>query len=470
MRYKINNNIVTKYGLLKLSIHIKKLPIRFGHALSMARPDQPESTTGIEIRKITYQKGSSLENFPLLLCAKNIETCLDLNLFLQHKYTGAFNHDIDRTHYSLTTDVSLQTISSIANSLRVFLQWLCVNGWHWKDNCNEEIIANTIWLPTYAFRAHLIDEVKADRLALTTANLYIGHIVQFYYWAYLNNKITVRPFNFSKVPLRKGYASSTSDLLFGFTPSQAGHEVLTHDLRIPQKYRAKTKAFDSDLCPYSQEELIQLLSAPSVQSSPNKRLWIQLGFRCGLRAAEVASLNAQDFRRSTSKSFSEVLITGKGGKVRKAYIPFDLVAQINDFKNSHEQLRRKQKWEQRSLNEEEPLFINRSGKRIQSASISNLIHHVRKPLISQGVTFKRSFHDLRSTFATGIAKYMVIQGHDHGLISYKLTTLLGHANFDTSRKYINLAKEITAGPILSGWEKDIFGNLDTLQDTGKEQP
>lgn len=440
-----------------MTIEIKKTPIKFGRANYIAGETEVGYVSSFTVRKIIYQEDTYTEDFPLLFSTEQLSTCLVMNLFLQQKYNGPSG-----SHFQVKNDVSLKTISSIANSLRVFLQWLDSNGRRWNENCERSNPMPGEWLPTYAFRSHLIREVKAKRLALTTANLYVGHIVQFYCWANEEGKIERLPVKLSKVHLQKKTSSSTSNLLFGFTSSHGSFQVQTHDLRIPKKYRAKTRAFDSDLCPYTNNELYQLINDPSVQNAPNKKIWVQLGYRCGLRAFEVASLNCDDFNAKAASHMHEVIITGKKGKLRKAYIPLDLFEQIRDFKNSAEQLKRRQKWEEIQLDEKAPLFINRSGQRINSASVSNLIYPVRRNLLEQGIRFKRNFHDLRSTFATGIAKHLILKGYDYGFICYKLTALLGHSDFETTKKYINLAKDVSGKPMLSEWEKDIFGNIEAL--------
>jgi integrase len=69
------------------------------------------------------------------------------------------------------------------------------------------------------------------------------------------------------------------------------------------------------------------------------------------------------------------------------------------------------KWEVKNgTNSDRPLFINRSGLGISEKSVSNTVIIARKELSLAGIALERSFHDLRSTYATNLAKYMLDKG------------------------------------------------------------
>ena len=112
---------------------------------------------------------------------------------------------------------------------------------------------------------------------------------------------------------------------------------------------------------------------------------------------------------------------------------------------------------------EAPLFLNRSGKPIQAKSVGNIISNVRDELGDKCV--KRSFYDLRSTFATNLAGFMLKKNLPIGFIQYKLMRLLGHSDFSTTQKYINFARSETFDKQMASWVDKLFGDhLMTLQD------
>lgn len=47
-----------------------------------------------------------------------------------------------------------------------------------------------------------------------------------------------------------------------------------------------------------------------------------------------------------------------------------------------------------------------------------------------------------------------------GFIQYKLMSLLGHSNFSTTQKYIDLARTITYDKRMKSWVEDVFGGLE----------
>ncbi|HHY0626843.1 TPA: hypothetical protein ACVU5F_004956, partial [Vibrio parahaemolyticus] len=47
-----------------------------------------------------------------------------------------------------------------------------------------------------------------------------------------------------------------------------------------------------------------------------------------------------------------------------------------------------------------------------------------------------------------------------GFIQYKLMSLLGHANFSTTQKYIDLARTMTYDKRMKSWVEAVFGGLE----------
>lgn len=112
-----------------------------------------------------------------------------------------------------------------------------------------------------------------------------------------------------------------------------------------------------------------------------------------------------------------------------------------------------------------PVFLNRSGGQILAKSIGNIIFKARKELDFNGVKLNRNFHDLRPTFASNLAKFMLDNHLPLGFIQYKLMDLMGHSDFSTTQKYINFARSITFDQQMASWVDKLFGEfLEPLQE------
>ena len=76
-------------------------------------------------------------------------------------------------------------------------------------------------------------------------------------------------------------------------------------------------------------------------------------------------------------------------------------------------------------------------------------------------TLKRDFHDLRSTFATNLAGFLIHKNLPIGFVQYKLMQLMGHADFSTTQKYINFARSLTFDKQMASWVDKLFGEFVT---------
>ena len=417
-----------------------------------------ESNCGQPLRGVSYHCDREISKFPRLRSLTRTHDVLEMNLFLEHRYKGLFMPPKRANQTNNLGGISVLTLSSTAYSLSIFLSWLEANDVAW-----QEVIAIApsekakYWLPVYRFRKHLIDRVVAKEIDRDSANLYMNHIRQFYEWALKHRRIDKIPFEYKTQVIKKKRKDGDIDFLFsGQFAQERGIAVTTTDLLIPKKY--KQKSFNqNELAPYSREEL-ELLYASKELTKPASRLWVELAHQCGLRADEVATFPAsvvKDPTLTTDKIFY-VEITGKLSKTRKVMVSSALMASLWVYLNSAERQLRLGKWQlEHGEIDTAPLFINRSGKSMIAKSVSNVISKVRAELKEESL--KRDFHDLRSTFATNLAKFMLKQNLPIGFIQYKLMQLLGHSDFSTTQKYINFARSETFDKQMSSWVDKLFG-------------
>ena len=418
------------------------------------------------LRMVAFHQDRVTEKFPRLHSLTRIEDVLEMNLFLEHRYKGMFMPPKRGGHANSLGGVSLLTLNSIAYSLSIFLDWLEQHNAAWQE---VMAVAATdkakYWLPVYRFRKHLIERVENKLIDRDTANVYMNHIRQFYEWAMKQRRIEKIPFDYKTKIIRKKRKDGDIDFLFtSLYEQERGIPVTTTDLLIPKKYKQK-KFNDGDLAPYSKEEL-ELLYSSQELTKPSTRLWVELAHLCGLRADEVSGFPSAAVvdPSLTSQTLFYVEIIGKFNKRRNIMVSRLLMNSLWTYLNSAERQHRLSKWQlENGEISEAPLFLNRSGKPIQAKSVGNIISNVRDELRDK--CLKRSFHDLRSTFATNLASFMLNKNLPIGFIQYKLMRLLGHSNFSTTQKYINFVRSETFDKQMASWVDKLFGeHLSSLHD------
>ena len=439
--------------LFRTTINLGKLPYFSGACV-----DSPDFAD-LPLREICFHQDHIVDRFPLLYCASRLSDSLEMNLFMEHRYRGKFHPPKKGGNRNLIGGVTVKTLRSVSNSLRSFLAWLEGNDVDWKEVYAVSLSDKAkSWLPPYRYRSHLIERVRANEISRDTANLYISHVRQFYEWAWKTRRIEKIPFQYKNVTIKKKRKDGDFDLLFTSFWDEKGMVIQTSDLAIPKKYKSKNRNLDDGLSPYTPEELTCLFSSAYLQAD-SRRLWAELALICGLRASEIVDLEEAvvcDPATGTSKVYS-VQIVGKFNKSRKIMIPRSLMVTLWAYKNSTDRHKRAGKWDLHYGSEKpRKLFINRSGKPLNEGSLTNIAPTIKADLSEKGVSFNRSFHDLRSTFATSLARFMLEKQLPLGFIQYKLMALMGHANFSTTQKYINFARSITYEEQMQDWVESIF--------------
>lgn len=95
---------------------------------------------------------------------------------------------------------------------------------------------------------------------------------------------------------------------------------------------------------------------------------------------------------------------------------------------------------------------------MSESSPGNIIELVRNELEGKGLErLHRSFHDLRSTYATNLAAFLIKAGKSESYIKYKLMSLLGHSDFETTKQYINFVNNDGFEKTMMEWVETIYG-------------
>lgn len=442
-------------------IEIKYVKVNLGRLPSFNNELVSVPSTAHMIRSIYYQAPHVENKFPLLISDTRLKECLEANLFLDYRYKGKFIPPQKGGQKNLLGGVQVKTIKSIANSLKAFLTWFESEKLSFDSLYAVSITDEAKqWLPAYRYRKHLIIKVNNRELDLDTANLYIAHVRQFYEWAYQTKRMEKLPFKYKNKIVRKNKTNSEFDLLFSSPFQSRGIEVTTSDLKIPRKH--KQKRFNTELTPFNKDEINLLFSTKYIKGGA-RRLWCELGLFCGLRAVDIVELEDTDIVDISlcNTDVFTVSLTGKQNKSRKIHVARSLMGRLWDYKVSAVRLSRIAKWEIRFGTEPtKKLFINRSGNKLNTGSITNIPSKVNAELSDSPLKLERSFHDLRATFATSLAMQMLKQNLPLGFLQYKLMQLMGHNQFSTTEKYINMARSTSFNKQMSCWVEGIFKGIE----------
>lgn len=164
------------------------------------------------------------------------------------------------------------------------------------------------------------------------------------------------------------------------------------------------------------EESTELLSA--VKSSRRDYAILTIFLNCGLRLAELVSLDLTDIKNEYA------VITGKGNKQRTIHLNQACRDAIDDYVANERPVD--------ELKDPQALFISRNRCRISRRAVQNI---VEKYLKLAGLESKElSTHKLRHTAATLM--------HRHGHVDIRvLQEILGHENLGTTQIYTHVDSE-----------------------------
>ncbi|MDD2731736.1 MAG: tyrosine-type recombinase/integrase [Candidatus Pacebacteria bacterium] len=172
------------------------------------------------------------------------------------------------------------------------------------------------------------------------------------------------------------------------------------------------------------EQVEKLLTAPDIKaiSGLRDRAILEAFFSTGLRIAELASLNTEQFYNLKGKKDLELGIIGKGGHPRTVYFSERALLWIKKYLSERK-------------DREKPLFIHfRARKdadiRLTPRSIERI---VKKYAILSGIPVFTTPHTLRHSYATDL----LTQGVDLRAIQ----EFLGHKNIVTTQIYTHVTNK-----------------------------
>lgn len=168
----------------------------------------------------------------------------------------------------------------------------------------------------------------------------------------------------------------------------------------------------------TETEALELLN--NIQSDFYERDYciITLFLNCGMRLAELVTINLGDFRDDT------IRIIGKGNKERLVYLNDACLDALQRYKKARASLP--------NLVDRDALFVSkRTGKRLTARRVEQIVAHCLQSAGLSGRGF--SPHKLRHTAAT-----LMYQG---GVDMLALKEILGHENVSTTQIYTHINRE-----------------------------
>lgn len=168
------------------------------------------------------------------------------------------------------------------------------------------------------------------------------------------------------------------------------------------------------------EQSVQLLNSIDGPYRERDYCIITLFLNCGMRLAELVSLNYTDISYTNNSAY--VIITGKGNKQRMVYLNQACIDSIAAYMN----VRPKD-----GVVDKEALFLSERRRRISPKTVQYL---VKSYLEKAGLGNGYSVHKLRHTAAT----LMYQHGHVDTLA---LKEILGHESLATTQIYTHISPE-----------------------------
>ena len=183
------------------------------------------------------------------------------------------------------------------------------------------------------------------------------------------------------------------------------------DVRAPKSGKRLPKALDAD-------QVTQLLDAGTDKGDPlslRDQAMMELFYACGLRLAELLSLNMD----SIDLSAAQLLVTGKGNKTRQLPMGKPAITALKRWLKSRPLFVKD--------GAEKALFLSQNGKRLSSSSVQK---RLKRHALERGLDDHLHPHKLRHSFAT----HLLESSGDLRAVQ----ELLGHADLATTQVYTHL--------------------------------
>jgi len=195
----------------------------------------------------------------------------------------------------------------------------------------------------------------------------------------------------------------------------------------PGKIKLARNKKDKEIKFLKLEQLKKLLNAPNIENLAGLRdkVILETLFSTGLRVAELASLNIDQFKMNEKTKSLEIAVVGKGEKIRTVFFSQRVIKYLRQYLKKR-------------IDMDKALFINFSkgqrkddvSRRLTTRGIELI---VKKYAVIAGLPLLATPHTLRHSFATDLLN----QGVDLRMVQ----EFLGHQNIATTQIYTHVTNK-----------------------------
>lgn len=319
--------------------------------------------------------------------------------------------------------------------------------------------------PTYAFRKHLRDMYKSGKIARSTANSYMGSVINFYkFYLARNHDFENPPFKYEIVKVKSSGTHEYMKVNF--------IHVDTTDLRLKLPNDTSYFGLSRKLVPLNTKEwnvLVRCYKENGVGISRSKdgdkkvslseefKLAVELSRYAGLRRSEIVTLKARAIYKPDSEQLKRKYlihsagltldprlgVDTKNGTVRIAEIPTELMMALHEYINSSRYIQRRKKYEEYCSEGKDnpPLFLSQNGRPYSPKTLDARWGELRNAVKEELPNFGHKFHNLRSTYAVERLKELISSGLKEGKALDYLQSVMGHKSRETLLGYLKLCEE-----------------------------
>lgn len=362
----------------------------------------------------------------------------------------------------LKANLRKKEVNTQAQALLHYFTFLHDIGMSW-----DEMPISLRLRPTYAFRKHLREMFKQDELARSTANTYMGSVINFYkFYLARGHSFSYPPFKYEVIRVHRN--SSHEYMRNNFI------HVDTTDLRLKLPNDTRHFGLPRKLVPMSSNEWQVVESVYKIRGvgistnvgegnevplSEECKLAIDLSRYSGLRRSEIISLRAkQIYKPDTEQLNKKYLINTEGllldprqgidtknGTIRTSEIHSELMQTLYNYINSSRYIKRRNRYQARypENRDNPPLFINQNGKPYSGKTLNARWCEIRNAVRKELPNFNHKFHNLRSTYAVERLKELLDSGIKEGKALDYLQSVMGHKSRNTLLAYLKFCEENT---------------------------
>lgn len=195
----------------------------------------------------------------------------------------------------------------------------------------------------------------------------------------------------------------------------------------PNKIKLAKATGDREVNFLNLNQVEKLLLSPdiSTKSGLRDRAMLEVLFSTGLRVAELRSLNRDQFKIDKGTEDLEIVVVGKGSKVRTVYFSKRAVSWLKKYLDTRTDM-------------DNALFVNywkpaQNGNQDRRLTVKSIDNLMKKYVKISGLPTISTPHTLRHSFATNLLS----KGVDLRLVQ----EFLGHRNIATTQIYTHVTKK-----------------------------